>query len=82
MSPAPSIDTTCNARSGREGPRTGASRKPKTLWTANAEGEAITRYVASDERDEARFVVDEIERLLAVEHRSYADFAKGGTSTG
>jgi DNA helicase-2/ATP-dependent DNA helicase PcrA len=52
-----------------------ANRKPKTLWTANAEGEAITRYVASDERDEARFVVDEIERLLAVEHRSYADFA-------
>jgi DNA helicase-2/ATP-dependent DNA helicase PcrA len=52
-----------------------ADRKPKTLWTANAEGEAITRYLASDERDEARFVVDEIERLLAAERRSYADFA-------
>jgi DNA helicase-2/ATP-dependent DNA helicase PcrA len=52
-----------------------ADRKPKTLWTANAAGEAITRYLASDERDEARFVADEIERLLAAEHRSYADFA-------
>jgi DNA helicase-2/ATP-dependent DNA helicase PcrA len=52
-----------------------AERKPKTLWTANVEGEAITRYLASDEKDEARFVVDEIERLLSSESRSYADFA-------
>ena len=40
-------------------------RKPKTLWTANAEGETITRYLATDERDEARFIAGEIERLLA-----------------
>jgi DNA helicase-2/ATP-dependent DNA helicase PcrA len=52
-----------------------ADRKPKTLWTANVEGEAITRYLAGDERDEVRFVVDEIERLLSAERRSYADFA-------
>jgi len=50
-------------------------RKPKTLWTANVGGEAITRYVATDERDEARFVAEETERLLSDEHRSYADFA-------
>jgi DNA helicase-2/ATP-dependent DNA helicase PcrA len=50
-------------------------RKPKTLWTGNAEGEAITRYNASDERDEAQFVVAEVERLLREEHRSYSDFA-------
>ncbi|MHB1324087.1 MAG: UvrD-helicase domain-containing protein [Coriobacteriia bacterium] len=50
-------------------------RKPKTLWTANAGGEAITRYFATDERDEARFAADEIERLLREERRSYADFA-------
>ncbi|MBF4509625.1 MAG: UvrD-helicase domain-containing protein [Aeromicrobium sp.] len=50
-------------------------RKPKTLWTANAGGESITRYSATDERDEARFVAEEIERLLREEHRSYADFA-------
>jgi DNA helicase-2/ATP-dependent DNA helicase PcrA len=52
-----------------------ADRKPKTLWTENVGGEAITRYLASDERDEARFVIDEIERLLSVERRSYTDFA-------
>jgi DNA helicase-2/ATP-dependent DNA helicase PcrA len=52
-----------------------SERKPKTLWTANADGEAVVRYLASDERDEARFVVDEVERLLALEHRSYTDFA-------
>ncbi len=50
-------------------------RKPKTLWTANVGGEAIVRYSATDERDEARFAADEIERLLRDEHRSYADFA-------
>ncbi|MDP2300648.1 MAG: UvrD-helicase domain-containing protein, partial [Actinomycetota bacterium] len=50
-------------------------RKPKTLWTANVGGEAITRYSATDERDEARFVAEEIERLLREEHRSYADVA-------
>jgi len=52
-----------------------SDRKPKTLWTENVGVEAITRYLASDERDEARFVIDEIERLLSVEHRSYTDFA-------
>ncbi|MCL4078606.1 UvrD-helicase domain-containing protein [Coriobacteriia bacterium Es71-Z0120] len=50
-------------------------RKPKTLWTANVGGEAIVRYVAQDERDEARFVAEEIERLRASESRAYADFA-------
>ncbi|MDO8848687.1 MAG: UvrD-helicase domain-containing protein [Coriobacteriia bacterium] len=50
-------------------------RKPKTLWTANVGGEAIVRYSATDERDEARFAAEEIERLLRDEHRSYADFA-------
>jgi DNA helicase-2/ATP-dependent DNA helicase PcrA len=52
-----------------------SGRKPKTLWTANAGGEAIVRYYATDERDEARFAAEEVERLLRDEHRSYADFA-------
>ncbi len=52
-----------------------AGRKPKTLWTANAGGESISRYQATDERDEARFVAVEIERLLREEGRSYADMA-------
>jgi DNA helicase II / ATP-dependent DNA helicase PcrA len=50
-------------------------RKPKTLWTANVGGESISRYYATDERDEARFVATEIERLLREEDRSYADMA-------
>ncbi len=52
-----------------------ADRKPKTLWTANVGGEAIVRYLASDERDEARFIVEEVERLMTLEHRSYSEFA-------
>lgn len=50
-------------------------RKPKTLWTTNARGEAITAYQAEDEYDEAQFVAQEIERLVNLENRSYRDFA-------
>ncbi len=50
-------------------------RTPKTLFTANAEGEKIASYLASDERDEARFIAAEIERLRREEHRGYTDFA-------
>ncbi len=35
-------------------------RKGKTLWTAAGEGDMITLYTAPDERQEARFVTDEI----------------------
>jgi len=51
------------------------SRKPKTLFTANAEGEKISSYLASDERDEARFIAGEIERIMRAERRGYRDFA-------
>lgn len=50
-------------------------RKPKTLWTSNARGEAITAYQAENEHDEAAFVVSEIARLRELEERSYKDFA-------
>lgn len=50
-------------------------RKPKSLWTTNARGEAITRYQAENERDEAAFVASEIERLCRLEKRNYSDFA-------
>ncbi|REK34864.1 MAG: DNA helicase PcrA [Actinobacteria bacterium] len=39
------------------------SRTPKNLWSDRGQGEAIIRYEAEDEHDEAGFVVDEIERL-------------------
>jgi DNA helicase-2/ATP-dependent DNA helicase PcrA len=51
------------------------NRKPKTLFTANAEGEKIASYLASDERDEARFIAGEIEKLGRDEDRRYTDFA-------
>ena len=51
------------------------SRKPKTLFTTNAEGEKIASYLASDERDEARFISAEIDKLLRAEDRRYTDFA-------
>ncbi|MDP3014288.1 MAG: 3'-5' exonuclease, partial [Candidatus Subteraquimicrobiales bacterium] len=50
-------------------------RKPKSLWTTNARGEAITRYQAENERDEAAFVATEIERLCRLENKNYRDFA-------
>ncbi len=33
-------------------------RKGKTLWTDNGDGEKITVYTASDEREEARYIAD------------------------
>lgn len=50
-------------------------RKPKSLWTTNAPGEAITRYQAENEHDEAAFVATEIERLREIEERKYGNFA-------
>jgi DNA helicase-2/ATP-dependent DNA helicase PcrA len=40
--------------------RQNRSRKEKVLWTENPEGEILTLYVAEDEEDEARFVVEKI----------------------
>ncbi len=38
-------------------------RKDKKLWTEEGPGEPIYRYGAFDERDEARWIAEEIERL-------------------
>ena len=38
-------------------------RKPKRLWSDAGDGERIVGYVADDERDEARFVSEEVDRL-------------------
>jgi DNA helicase-2/ATP-dependent DNA helicase PcrA len=37
-------------------------REPKELWTDNSDGDAVRIVAARDERDEAAFVVDTIER--------------------
>jgi DNA helicase-2/ATP-dependent DNA helicase PcrA len=39
-------------------------RKDKQLWSAEGEGEKIVGYVGDDERDEAQFIADEIDRLV------------------
>jgi DNA helicase-2/ATP-dependent DNA helicase PcrA len=55
--------------------RNNRGRKPKTLWTTNARGEAITTYQAENEHDEATYVAMEIERLKEIEERKYNHFA-------
>jgi DNA helicase II / ATP-dependent DNA helicase PcrA len=48
---------------------------PSRCYTENVEGEKIASYLASDERDEARFIAAEIESLVRKEDRRYTDFA-------
>ncbi len=50
-------------------------RKSKTLWTENAQGEVILYYEAGNEREEASFIVGEIQRLIREENRENKDFA-------
>lgn len=38
-------------------------RKDKKLWSAEGDGEKIVGYVGDDERDEAQFVADEVDKL-------------------
>ena len=39
------------------------NRRPKKLWTQNADGEQIVYYRANDEQDEAVFVAKTIDEL-------------------
>ena len=52
------ILTTANAVISRN-----EGRKDKNLWSAEGDGEKIVGYVGDDERDEAQFVADEVDRL-------------------
>lgn len=51
------------------------NRKPKTLWTKNAQGEVITHYLAYDERDEARFIADTVLKLNTIHRQRYGQAA-------
>lgn len=51
------------------------NRKPKNLWTENTEGEPITTYLAADERDEARFILDSITKQQTIYNTAYGDIA-------
>ena len=52
-----------------------SERKPKSLWTENKGGELICCYEATDESEEAIFVVREIDKIARKEKRPYSDFA-------
>lgn len=51
------------------------SRYPKELRTDNADGPAITLHKAGDERQEAQYVVQEIQKLMQQENYKTSDFA-------
>lgn len=51
------------------------NRKPKKLWTDNASGDLITTYLAADERDEANYIIDEIDKQRTVFNKTYGDIA-------
>jgi DNA helicase II / ATP-dependent DNA helicase PcrA len=51
------------------------SRKRKKLWTDNVEGELISKYIASDEKEEVRFAVQKIKEYMSKGLKKYRDFA-------
>ncbi|WP_035453545.1 DNA helicase PcrA [Alicyclobacillus herbarius] len=54
--------------------RNNQQRKEKNLWTENPEGDKVVLYTAEDERQEARFVMDQIDELRQ-QGKDYRDFA-------
>jgi DNA helicase-2/ATP-dependent DNA helicase PcrA len=50
-------------------------RRHKNLWTDAGDGERIVGYVGDDEYDEARFITDEIDRLMDSGEITYGDVA-------
>ena len=50
-------------------------RKGKTLWTSRKGGDKITLRVCSDQGDEARYLVDTIQKQVADGSYHYRDFA-------
>ncbi len=50
-------------------------RKPKNLWTENKSGADIIYFQAVDERDEARFVIEQLQTLQRTENKKLGDMA-------
>jgi len=50
-------------------------RPEKNLWSAAGDGEQIVGYVGDDERDEAQFVADEVDRLTDAGDAKASDVA-------
>lgn len=51
------------------------SRKPKDLWTENDDGTEIKLFKALDERDEARYVIDQVQELNRTKGTRYKEMA-------
>ncbi|MBM3707598.1 MAG: DNA helicase PcrA [Actinobacteria bacterium] len=51
------------------------SRKDKKLWTDKPDGELISKYIASDEKEEVKFIIDKIKKMIDFEGKKYRDFA-------
>jgi len=51
------------------------NRKDKNLWTDNTAGQTISYYRGDSERDEAQFVVKNIQQTIDTEGKKYGDFA-------
>lgn len=51
------------------------NRRPKKLWTQNADGEQIVYYRAHDEHDEAVFVASTIDNIVRETGKNFKDFA-------
>ena len=51
------------------------NRKEKKLWTENPEGELVSKYTASDEKEEVNFVLRKIEEYMREKNKRYRDFA-------
>lgn len=51
------------------------ARKSKKLWTQKSTGRLIIYHYAVDEREEADFIMNEVERVIAEERRDLGDFA-------
>ncbi|MFC1645291.1 ATP-dependent helicase [Patescibacteria group bacterium] len=51
------------------------NRKDKKVWTENKEGQLITSFEASDEREEAEFISNVVRENVSTKENSYSDFA-------
>lgn len=51
-----------------------SSREKKSLWTTNSQGELTVYYEAMNEREEARYVMEQIIKGVRVDGRSYSDY--------
>jgi DNA helicase-2/ATP-dependent DNA helicase PcrA len=52
-----------------------SARKNKRLWTEKGVGRSIVYHYDVDERGEANFIMNEVERMIAEENREMGDFA-------